>query len=101
MVAEKPTREEEKTKIEEIWSSMQLPFPTLFTTLTLYLIEQTLDNNSLHKVAVAITSNEAWSILETNCSEREIKFEGACVCRAEYASVCETKHVEDGKYHYT
>ena len=93
VVVEKPTHEEDKKKIQEIWSRMHLfsgknfgiwsirmqsylCFADSFNdledeakeALTIYLIQQVLDNNLLHKVAVATTSNEAWCIMEIEYS---------------------------------
>ena len=38
--------------------------------LALHLIQQVLDEIMLHRVELAMTSKEAWSIFEEECSER-------------------------------
>lgn len=84
--------------------------------LTLYFIQQALENILLHKVATTTTLMEVWSILETKYSERGRKFEGASICEVELpmkesesTSMCEAEHEEvleiknleeDGKSHY-
>ena len=75
--------------------------------LTLYLIQQALDNSLLHQVVVPTTSNEAWSILEIKYIERGSNVEGSYVCEArlaqkeiEIASVCEAEHEEDSESKY-